>query len=333
MSELRKDPISGDWVIISPERSRRVFDFVSKIKEKEVVECSFCEGHENETPPEIFSLRKKGTKPDTPGWWIRVVPNKYPALKIKGKPDIEKRGIYIMMKGVGTHEVIIETPEHKKDLFSLDDNHITQVLRVYRDRIAQLLKLPYIKYALVFKNQGREAGASSRHSHSQIIATSVIPRKIQEELRGAKKYYTFNRRCIFCDVIAQELTLQKRIILENEMFLAFTPYASRFPFEICILSKQHSFGFQEISEEGLTYLTQILKDVIKAMNKTLSNPSYNYFLHLPPLKTEFLKYYHYHLEIIPRLTKLAGFEWGTGFYINPVPPEKAVIKLTQNLER
>jgi len=327
MPELRKNPITGEWVIISPKRNKRAFDFISKTKWKEVTECCLCEGHESETPPEVFSLRKKGTKPNTPGWWIRVVPNKYPALQIKGKPDVERMGIYTMMKGTGVHEIIIETPEHKEDLFSLGNKRIRQVIQVYRDRIVKLTQIPYIKYVLVFKNQGEEAGASLRHSHSQIIATPMVPKKVQKELRGAKRYYELDKRCIFCDIIAQELTLQKRVILENKMFLAFTPYASCSPYEICILSKEHGFIFQEITQDQLTYLTQILKDTIKTMNKTLCNPSYNYFLHLPPLKRDFLKYYHFHLGIIPRLTKLAGFEWGTGYYINPVSPEEAASKL------
>jgi len=331
MSELREDPITGGWVIISPERKGRIFDFVSQTKEKQTGECFLCEGHESETPPEVFSLRKRGTKPNTPGWWVRVVPNKYPVLQIRGKPDLEKRGIYKMMRGMGAHEMIIETPKHKENLFSLGDKHISQVIRVYQNRVVRLMKIPYIKYVLIFKNQGKEAGASLRHSHSQIIATPIIPRKVQEELKGAKRYYNFNKRCIFCDIIAQELTLQKRIVLENKMFLAFTPYASRFPYEICILSKKQGFVFQEISQDELTCLTQILKNTIRAMNEALSNPSYNYFFHLPPLKGEFSKYYHCHLEIIPRLTKLAGFEWGTGFYINPVPPEEAASKLRERV--
>jgi len=327
MSELRQDPITGGWVIISPRRNKRPFDFVSERKEKEATECSFCEGHESETPPEVFSLRKKGTKPNTPGWWIRVVPNKYPALQTKGKMNVEERGIYKAMEGVGAHEVIIETPEHKEDLFSLEDKQIREVIKVCRDRIVKLTEAPYIKYALLFKNQGKEAGASLRHSHSQIIATPITPRKIEEELKEAKRYYDLNKRCIFCDIIAQELALSKRVILENERWVAFTPYASRFPYEICLLSKEQNFVFQEITDDGLAYLTQILKDTIRSMNKALSNPPYNYFLHLPPLKAGSLKYYHCHLEIVPRLTKLAGFEWGTGFYINPVPPEEAASKL------
>ncbi|RLE08634.1 galactose-1-phosphate uridylyltransferase [Candidatus Aerophobetes bacterium] len=329
MSELRQDPLTGGWVIISPRRNKRPFDFVSETKEEEATECSFCEGHENETPPEILSLRKKGTRPNTPGWWIRVVPNKYPALQLRGKANVRKRGIYKEMEGVGAHEVIIETPEHKEDLFSLEDEHIRKVIEVYRDRIVKLTKIPYIKYVLVFKNQGREAGASLRHSHSQVIATPIIPRNIQEELEGAKRYYELNKRCIFCDIMAQELALRKRVILENEMWVAFTPYASRFPYEICLLPKEHTFIFQEMTDEELAHLSQILRDVIRAMNKALSNPPYNYFLHLPPLKKGSSRYYHFHLEIIPRLTKLAGFEWGTGFYINPVPPEEAAAKFCQ----
>jgi len=329
MSEWRKNPITGEWVIISPERNKRTFDFISKTKEKGATECCLCEGHESETPPEVFSLRKRGTKPNTPGWWIRVVPNRYPALQIKGKPDVEKRGIYTMMKGTGAHEIIIETPKHKKDLFSLGNKHISEVIQVYRNRVVKLTENPYIKYVLIFKNQGEGGGASLEHSHSQIIATPMVPKRIQEELRGAKRYHQLNGRCVFCDIIAQELTIQKRVILENKMFLAFTPYTSRLPYEICILSKQHGFIFQEITQNGLTYLTQILKDTIRVMNKTLSNPSYNYFLHLP-LKMDSLEYYHFHLEIIPRLTKLAGFEWGTGYYINPVSPEEAAAKLRKS---
>jgi len=262
MSELRQDPLTGGWVIISPRRNKRPFDFVSETKEEEATECSFCEGHENETPPEILSLRKKGTRPNTPGWWIRVVPNKYPALQLRGKANVRKRGIYKEMEGVGAHEVIIETPEHKEDLFSLEDEHIRKVIEVYRDRIVKLMKIPYIKYVLVFKNQGREAGASLRHSHSQVIATPIIPRNIQEELEGAKRYYELNKRCIFCDIMAQELALRKRVILENEMWVAFTPYASRFPYEICLLPKEHTFIFQYPKNTPLSFRRWLMRSLL-----------------------------------------------------------------------
>jgi len=324
MPELRKDPIIGRWVIISTERAARPGDFKGEAPEPSATFCPFDEGNEDKTPPEIIAYRAPGTKPNTPGWRLRVVPNKFPALRIEG--DLEKRGVgvYDRMNGVGAHEVIIEVPRHVLTLTALSVEEIQDVLWAYRDRLADLKRDTRFTYGMVFKNVGRTAGASLEHTHSQLIVLPTVPRTVADEMRGARAYYDYReRRCIFCDIISQELDTGDRVVLDGADFVAFEPYAARFPFETWILPKRHMAHYEDIARLGTAELARCLRTTLMKIEKALNMPAYNYIIHTTPFDMGEAPHYHWHIEVIPRLTRVAGFEWGTGFYINPVPPEDA----------
>ncbi len=324
MPELRKDPIINRWVIIATERQKRPSDFPLEAEEQTSEElCPFCPGREDKTPPEILSYRDGSTKPNKPGWWIRVVANKYPALIIEGTLDKRGDGIYDQMNGIGAHEVIIETPDHNLTLPDLELKFVEDVIWVYRDRIVDLKKDRRFKYILIFKNHGRKAGASLSHSHSQLIATPIVPKRVAEEIEWSKRYYNYKERCVYCDMVKQELSSKIRLVQENNHFIAFTPFASRFPFETWLLPKRHDNVFEDIQKTEVSSLAQCLKRTLQRLNKALNKPAYNFILHNSPLDTEQPLYYHWHIEIMPKLTNVAGFEWGTGFYINPTSPEEA----------
>jgi UDPglucose--hexose-1-phosphate uridylyltransferase len=323
MPELRKDPIIGRWVIISTERGKRPTDFASVPPAKRSNFCPFCYGNETKTPPEVFALREPGTQKDTPGWSVRVVPNKFPALQIEGELNRQGEGIYDKMNGIGAHEVIIETPDHNKTISDLDEDYIADVLSTYRERILDLKKDRRFKYIVVFKNHGEAAGASLEHTHTQLVAMPIIPKRVIEEIEGARKYYDFKERCVFCDIVAQEINDDVRVVSSNESFLAIEPFAARFPFETWILPKTHEPAFEEIGRNEIMHLARLLKEILSKINAALNNPPYNFILHTLPLQGDNRNWYHWHLEIMPKLTKVAGFEWGSGFYINPTAPEEA----------
>ncbi len=323
MPELRKDPIYGRWVIIATERSRRPSDFAPEERRPSSGFCPLCEGNEDRTPPEVLAFRENGTPPNTPGWSLRVVPNKFPALRIEGDLDREGEGIYDKMNGIGAHEVVIETPRHSETLATLPLKSVENVLWAYRERIVDLRRDPRLRYVLVFKNYGSAAGASLEHSHSQIIALPIVPTRVREEIDGAKNYFLYKDRCVFCDIIRQELQQRKRVISENERFVSIAPFASRFPFETWILPKGHQTSYE--LAEGSLYgqAAEILSDTLRRLKQVLDDPPYNYIIHTSSFPEQDRDYYHWHIEIMPKLTKVAGFEWGTGFYINPTPPEEA----------
>lgn len=324
MPELRRDPITGRWVIIATDRAKRPTDFVrEKVQVRQSAFCPFCYGNESKTPPEILAHRSNGTGPDTPGWTIRVVPNKFPTLGIEGSLNRQGEGLYDKMNGVGAHEVIIETPEHSMTLATMPVERVEEVLWVYRDRIIDLKKDRRFKYILIFKNHGDAAGASLEHPHSQLIALPVVPKRVREEVDGAQNHYNFKERCIFCDITRQEMDSGNRVVAENQGFIVLAPFAPRFPFEMWIVPKVHQSAFEACQKCELQQLAAILKDMLIRLDKVLDCPPYNYIIHTSPISEGAEDYYHWHLEIMPKLTKVAGFEWGTGFYINPTPPEEA----------
>ena len=323
MPELRKDPIIGRWVIIATERGKRPHDFAV---EEDVVKggfCPFCPGNEHTTPPEIFALREAGTEPNSPGWRLRVVNNKFPALVLQGEPDRAGEGMFDKMNGIGTHEVIIEHPDHNLTLASIPVEGFMDVLTAYQERIGTLAQDPRFRYVLIFKNQGRAAGASLEHSHSQLIGLPIVPELVMEELNGSKFYYNWKERCVFCDMIRQELQQHKRIVLENDEFVALCPFAPRSPFEVWILPKTHLSSFVDLKEESYRLLAEIFSETLKRLEKSLGKAPYNFILHTAPIREPEIPYYHWHFEIMPKLTLMAGFEWGSGFFINPTPPEDA----------
>jgi len=227
------------------------------------------------------------------------------------------------MNGVGAHEVIIETPNHRESLATLPEAAVVDVLWAYRERLADLKKDPRLRYVLIFKNHGEAAGASLEHPHSQLIATPIVPIMVQEELDGAERYFRYKERCVFCDIIHQERQQGARIISDHDGFLALAPFAPRFPFETWVLPSRHQAAFEEIQQPEMASLARLLGSILRRMNQVLLDPPYNFMLHTAPLQQEHLDHYHWHLELIPKLTKVAGFEWGSGFFINPTPPEEA----------
>ncbi len=326
MPELRRDPITGEWVIIASERAKRPIDFASHSPgrdNQDIVNCPFCPGHEAMTPPEIMAFRHPGSQRNAPSWWVRVVPNKFPALGIEGELNKTGRGMYDWMNGVGAHEVVIETPEHAKHLAFLENRQIEDVLWAYRARYLDLKKDPRLKYILIFRNYGRVAGASLSHPHSQLVATPVIPGVVSGELQGARRYTEYRDRCVFCDILRQEMDEGKRVVSENEHFVVLEPYASRSPFETWVLPKRHCASFAAIAAEEQTSFAAILGETLRRLHFCLDDPPYNYNIHTAPCDRDEESEFHWHLAISPRLTIAAGFEMGTGIYINVTPPEVA----------
>ncbi len=331
MPELRRGPTSNRWVIVAPERAKRPSDFQAQeggTPADEPKTCPFCRGNEGMTPPEIARSDGSGE------WRVRVVPNKYPALqeyKELGREAVS--GLFDRMHGVGAHEVVIESPEHHSGLPDMPDDQVKAVVDMYVARLQDLMRNPWFRYVLLFKNHGREAGASRSHPHSQIIATPIVPHEVRNSLQIARAYYEKKERCLFCDVMLGELRSGERIVDDQDGFVVLAPYASRFPFELGIYPKQHTHDFTTISEELRWELARTLKRTLGRLRSLLGDVPFNYLLKTTPNPVPrpgrpdywaTLQYdYHWRIAVIPRLTQVAGFEWGTGFYINPMPPEHA----------
>ena len=330
MPELRKDPIVGRWVIISTERARRPSDFAPEPVRLRATSCVFCEGNEDKTPPEILAGRRPGTSATGPGWTYRVVSNKFPALRIEGDLEPSGEGLFDRLNGVGAHEVVIETPDHTASLATLSVDAVADVLLAFRERMLDLKKDPRFEYIFVFKNYGEAAGASLEHPHSQLIATPIIPIMLTEELTGSAQYWNIKERCVWCDILRQERRAGKRVILETPGFIVLAPFAPRFPFETWILPMRHRSAFEESDIDELRGLATALSEFLRRLNRLLKDPPFNFMLHTAPLREPFLEHFHWHLEIIPKLTRVAGFEWGSGFFINPLPPEDAAEALAHS---
>jgi UDPglucose--hexose-1-phosphate uridylyltransferase len=323
LPELRKDPVTGRWVIIATDRARRPSDFSREpVPPPSARFCPFCYGNEQKTPPEILSYRHEGG-PNQPGWRVRVVPNKFPVLGIEGELNRQGDGMFDRMNGVGAHEVIIETPDHNTNVAEMPEKQLEEVLFAFRDRMQDLKRDRRLRYVLIFKNFGEAAGATLEHPHSQLIALPVIPKRVKEEIDGGKHYYDFKERCVYCDIIRQEEASTHRLVIETDRFVALEPYAPRFPFETWLLPRRHESHFEDTDSAMLQNLAWVLRSTLRKMDRVLEHPAYNFILHSAPIQESDLIYYHWHFEIIPKLTKVAGFEWGTGFYINPTPPEES----------
>ena len=325
MSELRKDPILRRWVIIAPDRANRP----TNVPEPEYPNAPgfdpFLEGHESKTPPEITAIREPGTRANNPGWKIRVVPNKFPVLEVERELGKRGDGMYDYMEGIGAHEVFIEAPNFVTSLTQLPEDHIADIIKLYRERLIDLKRDSRLQYGLIFKNKGRDAGATVEHAHSQLIVTPIVPRTVEAELEGSKAHFDYHERCAFCDIIRQDSDDERRIVMKTDRFVALAPYASRFPFETWILPTAHHSHFETTLSGGAEReeLAHILKNVLQRLEVSLNNPAYNYMIHTAPLSAPALPHYHWHIEIIPRVVRTAGFEWGSGFYINSVAPETA----------
>jgi UDPglucose--hexose-1-phosphate uridylyltransferase len=324
MPELRKDPIVDRWVVIAPERADRPNALVRPQPERDGEVCPFCPGNERMTPPEVL-VHQNGR----PGWSVRVVPNRYPALRTEVVMSPTGHGLFDSMAGVGAHEVVIETSEHKRSLGDLPAAQIESVLLAWQERMVDLSRDVRLKVLFAFRNQGGPAGATLFHSHSQLVALPFVPPALKEELRGARHHFEEKERCIFCDIVAQELRDKERVVLETEGMVALSPYAARSPFETWLLPREHRSSFESASGQELREAADALRTLLRKIDVALEQPAYNLLLHTMPLREAQNDWYHWHLELKPVLTLQAGFEWASGCYINPTPPEEAAGFLRQ----
>lgn len=325
MPELRKDPLTGSWIIISPERRIRP-QYFSETGENKLTpkNCPFCQGNESMTPPEVYAIRNKNSQPNQPGWDLRVVPNKYPALRVEGTPDKKADGFYDKMNGVGAHEVVIETPAHEKDMNELTTDQVTEIFLSFKRRILDLKRDIRFKYIQVFKNHLRLAGATIPHPHSQIIALPVVPARLIEIAASAEAHFQNKERCLFCDIIHNEQEYHKRVLLENNEFIVIAPYAPKLPFELAIYPKHHHAAYEYSDDALLRSMAAVIRDTMARLNKTLKQPAYNLVLNNAPFAADNERYFHWHWELIPIISGTGGYELGTYSYINPTPPEEAI---------
>lgn len=327
MSEFRKDPLSDHWVIIAPNRAERPEQFEIGSSKRTLGRCPFCRGHEEDTPEQTAAYDAAGRLIERGPWQIRVIPNKYPAVENVRESRPTRHDFFETRHGVGVHEVIIECPDHVTAFGKLDDQQAALVFRAYRDRMAHWRGDPRLAYAQIFKNSGAAAGASLEHAHSQLIATPVVPTQLETELHRSADYFRLHQRCVFCEMIDRELAEKSRLVTQTEQFVAFCPFASQFPYETWILPRQHSSHFEFTEDGKLVELAAVTRDIVGRVEHLLNEPGFNYLIHTSPFGSTHLRYYHWHVEIFPRVSKTAGFEWGAGDYINMVTPEQAAAML------
>ena len=323
-TELRTDPITGRIVAIdlSPFKRRDDFELEPVRLEDAPSKCPLCEGREADAGPEILAWREGGPA-NVPGWSVRVVPNRHPMLRIEGQTTVRSEGLLESRDGLGAHEVIVETPIHDQPLHTLDVDHLWRVLWAWRTRILDLKRDSRFVSAVIFKNHGRAAGALLDHSHSQLAAYPLIPPALSDKLRGAARHLSKAGKCVFCDLIVQEVTDGRRIIRDQDSILAIAPYASRVPFETWLMARDHRPRFEDASDDTLRALAASLKAVMARIDWALERPACNFVLHTGPLSGEGDAAFHWHLEIIPRVTRFSGLEWGSGVHRNPVSPEES----------
>lgn len=310
---------------MAPERAHRPHAFEEDPPAKRHLRCPFCPGHEADTPPEIFSLRDSGA-PNTPGWRLRVVPNKFPAVAPEALPISAAERPYRRRGGFGAHEVIIEDADHSAILSALPVERIAELLEVVRRRFLALAENSRIRYVCFFKNHGRAAGATLEHTHSQLVALPLAPKLVAEEITGARRHYRRTGRCFFCALAGPALD-GSRLIHEIAGAVSLAPYAARAPYEAWIVPRRHRSHFESAPAAELEAVAAALRATLRRLDGVLHRPAYNLVLHTAPLRGDALPHYHWHFELIPRLSKLAGFEWGTGLYMNPIPPEEAARRL------
>ena len=327
MAELRREPVTRMWVVVTNDHPKGPSDYLPfkppyQPQEETKGGCPFCPGNEGTTPKETFSLSREGG-----GWSVRVIPNKFPFFHIEGEFDRRPEGMYDVMEPIGAHEIVVEAPEHKQSFAFMETPQIEKILLAYRERLIDLEKDRRFQQFLILKNY---PGVFNRHPHSHIMAMPVIPKRIDEEVWGTLDYYQRKERCIFCDIIKEEILMKRRVILETVHFLVFSPFASRYPFETWILPKRHSPDFHRIQEEEMEDLSVAIQSLFIRFYKLLSDPPYSFTFHTSPVQSRFHRSeYHWHIETRLRIGLRGGFEWGAGFFVNPTPPEDAAAYLRE----
>jgi UDPglucose--hexose-1-phosphate uridylyltransferase len=326
--QLRKDPIVDRWVLIAPERARRPFQ-LSEVATTSVADwCPFCEGEEGRTPPEVFAIRRRDSRPDAPGWTLRVVPNIFPAAR-RDAPTCEVTGFFEAAPGYGVHEIVVEAPQHESSVAALSETQVRAVFGVFRQRLSAHSTDPRLKYVQIFKNHGAAAGATVEHVHSQILGVPVVPREVTAELNGVENHHRLTGRCIYCDMVGRELTDGARVVATTENCVAIAAFAGRFPFETWVLPRRHEHDFRKTHDATLEETADLIRSILRQLEKLIDRPSYNLALHTSPLHDADRPGYHWHWEILPRVTGIAGFELAAGCFINPLPPELAAERLRE----
>jgi UDPglucose--hexose-1-phosphate uridylyltransferase len=326
LPEYRKDIILDEWVIIATERAKRPENFkeqIIKVENKSLSVCPFDMGNEAMTPPESLRIDSFGNEVDKDGQWqIRVVPNKFPALVPNAQPFSKQYGPYMLMDGFGLHEVVVQSPEHITNISELSLRQMELLVSVYVKRLQAIKKDSRIESVVIMLNQGKEAGASLEHSHSQIFALPLTPPILMNEISRTRSYFNHNHRCAMCDIIDFEIKEDKRVVYENKEFLVLQPYASRNPFETWIIPKFHDSNFENISAQQAGLFAQCLKMLVDFFYLDLNNPPFNYYIHTGTLgSAKDSSHYHWHLELEPKLSIKAGFEIATGIDICITTPE------------
>ncbi|MBI1955615.1 MAG: galactose-1-phosphate uridylyltransferase [Acidobacteria bacterium] len=320
MPELRQNPITKKWVIIATERARRPHEFIQKTEQRPPIpsfmaNCPFCPGNEQMTPPESARIVREGK------WQVRVTPNKFAALSSQGELFRGTDGLKRTVSGVGVHEVVVETPDHSKTTALLSQEDVELIVRCYKERYFAIDEDPRVEHITIFKNHGAGAGTSLEHPHSQIIATPIIPPDIRNRMEVGLRFYDEYGQCIFCKVMLEELSERVRIVHETAHFVSFLPFASLTPFSLWIFPRRHMASFGEIHPEEIRDLAQMLRLMLAKVYYGLGDPDFNYVVRTAPSENRYSRYYHWYITLIPRLTKMAGFEIGSGMYINTTLPE------------
>ena len=341
-SEIRRDYLLDRWVIIAAERAKRPVDFVVPKRKLKASTCAFCPGNERMTPPATLAylgaksgkiVRAKDTDSKRPkNWLVRSVPNLYPALKPVSKlPSKTAIGRFRVRLGIGNHEVLIESPDHNEHPSVARPRQLGLAIRALIDRLNILSRKRYVKYVSLFRNYRPEAGASISHAHSQIIATPMLPRLIDEELRASRKFQEREGGCALCEVVANEIE-GPRFIYQNTNFVAIAPWASVYNFEFWILPKHHSPSIRYAKASEIDELAIAMRSCLGGLSRLLQDPPYNLGFHLAPSSMR-CRHYHWHIEVYPRLGSMGGFELSTGMYINTMPPERAAEALREAISQ
>jgi UDPglucose--hexose-1-phosphate uridylyltransferase len=324
MSEFRRDPVTGRWVILAPEQTRRSRDFTpTPAPNEDPATCPFCEGREDLAGREILAWRRPGTEANAPGWDVRVVANREPALRVESALGDAIDGLFQRYGTLGAHEVIVESPRHDDTWSTLTPDSLWRVLWAWRERIRDLKRDTRLKSFVVVKNHGRAAGAKLDHAHSQLFAYPFAPPALDLELTSAKRHFVNAERCVFCQLLAREQEMDQRVIAADADTIALAPFAPRMPFETWVLPHAHAAYFEDASDALLLAVVARLHDVVRRLDATLLKPPFNLVLHTAPVSEDAQRSFHWHVEIVPRLGHVTGVEWGTGVYINQVPPEEA----------
>lgn len=336
MQQLRRDPLHGHWAIIADARGSRPKDLVATETESTDEVCPFCPGNEAHTPEEVDAIRPTPSDPNQPGWTVRIIPNKYPALSLDGASNghvVREVGeLHRCQPGLGVHEVVISTTQHHMRPADFSVDHWDTLLAACQYRMESLMRDPRIKHVLLFENSGAAAGASRNHPHMQLIGTPMTPAVISSEMLNCRAYSARHETCLLCDLVARELEMEERIVYQDDATVTFVPYAPRVPYEMITVPRAHRYAFTQVPQLDRRRLADHVRRMLRALVGAVGRVPYNWVLHSAPQTTSDPTVYHWHIELLPRLVSFAGFELGAGAYINSIAPEAAAAALREAVE-